>query len=110
MLGPGALEIILAKRFEKDYHIKPLIEYESEGIGFSVDLDVPEGETKADVAIREWMSDAIKNDAFSLLGYQKDFNGRRKPSYDEFMNKAKPYTGDDGYQNAKDARDYDMKR
>lgn len=31
-------------------------------------------------------------------------------SYDEFMNKAKPYTGDDGYQNAKDARDYDMKR
>lgn len=31
------------------------------------------------------MSDAIKNDAFSLLGYQKDFNGRRKPSYDEFM-------------------------
>ena len=74
---------ILAKRFEKDYHIKPLTEYESEGIGFSVDLDVPEGETKADVAIREWMSDAIKNDVFSLLGYQKDFNGRRKPSYDE---------------------------
>ena len=76
---------ILAKRFEKDYHIKPLTEYESEGIGFSVDLDVPEGETKADVAIREWLSDAIKNDVFSLLGYQKDFNGRRKPSYDEFM-------------------------
>ena len=39
----------------------------------------------ADVTIREWMSDAIKNDAYSLLGYQKDFNGKRKPSYDEFM-------------------------
>lgn len=76
---------IAAKRIEKDFHIKPLTEYESEGIGFSVDLDVPEGETKADIVIREWMTDAIKNDAFSLLGYQKDFKARRKPSYDEFM-------------------------
>jgi len=76
---------ISAKRVEKDYHITPLNEYESEGIGFSVALDVPEGETKADIAIREWMSDAIKNDAFSLLGYQKDFKARRNPSYDEFM-------------------------
>ena len=83
--GSKATAPISAKRVVKDFHIKPLTEYESEGIGFSVDLDVPEGETMADVTIREWMSDAIKNDAYSLLGYQKDFNGKRKPSYDEFM-------------------------
>lgn len=74
-----------AKRVIKDYHIKPLNEYENEGIGFSVVLDVPEGETKADFAIREWMTDAIKTDVFSLLGYQKDFKARRNPSYDEFL-------------------------
>lgn len=79
------------KRTVKDFYIKPRNEYESEGIGFSVDLDVPEGETKADVAIREWMSDAIKSDAFSLLGYQKDFKARKSPSYNEFMSALDSY-------------------
>ena len=83
--GGEATAQITAKRIVKDFHIQPQSEYESEGIGFSVDLDVPEGETTADVAIREWMSDAIKNDAFSLLGYQKEFRAKRKPSYEDFI-------------------------
>lgn len=89
--GSKAAVAQTAKRFEKDYHITPQNEYESDGIGFSVDLDVPEGDEMSDVAIRGWMINAIKNDVFSLLGYQKEFAVRSKPSYNEFVSLLNDY-------------------
>lgn len=40
--------------------------------GFYVDLDIPKGDSEADRAVREWMLKSIKDDAFSLLGYEQD--------------------------------------
>lgn len=59
-------------RFTKDYFIRPRTPYESVDAGFDVDLDIPAGNSDCDNAIREWMVSAIRDDAFSLLGYQKD--------------------------------------
>lgn len=59
-------------RFTKKYLIQPRSQYESVEAGFDVDLDIPKGTADCDNAIREWMVSSIKDDAFSLLGFQRD--------------------------------------
>lgn len=59
-------------RFTKDYFIQPRNQYESVDAGFDVDLDIPKGNRDCDKTIREWMISSIKDDAFSLLGCNKD--------------------------------------
>lgn len=61
-----------AIRFIKKYFIQPRSQYESVEAGFDVDLDIPKGTADYDNAIREWMVSSIKDDAFSLLGFQRD--------------------------------------
>lgn len=59
-------------RFTKKYFIQPRSQYESVEAGFDVDLDIPKGTDDCDNAIREWMMSSIKDDAFSLLGLQRE--------------------------------------
>lgn len=59
-------------RFTKKYFIQPRSQYESVEAGFDVDLDIPNGTTDCDNAIREWMMSSIRDDAFSLLNLLKD--------------------------------------
>lgn len=59
-------------RFTKKYFIKPRSQFESVEAGFDVDLDIPKGAADCDNAIREWMVSSVKDDAFSLLGFQRD--------------------------------------
>lgn len=60
------------EEFSKDYYIQPRNIYESVEAGFRVNLDIPKGDSEVDRAIREWMTEAIKDDVFPLLGYQRD--------------------------------------
>lgn len=59
-------------RFTKKYFIQPRSQYESVEAGFDVDLDIPNGTTDCDNAIREWMMYSIRDDAFSLLNLPKE--------------------------------------
>ena len=59
-------------RFTKKYFVNPRSQYESVEAGFDVDLDIPKGTADCDNAIREWMMSSIKDDAFSLLGFQRE--------------------------------------
>lgn len=59
-------------KFTKNYYIQSKYIYGNAKAGFGVDLDIPQGDSNADRAIREWMVASIKDDAFSLLGYQKE--------------------------------------
>ena len=63
---------ISVERTIKDYHIKPRNKYESMDAGFTVDLEIPKGNTGADRSIREWMMTAVKDDAFFQLERYKD--------------------------------------
>ena len=60
------------EKFSKSYYIPSRSKYENVEAGFNVDLDIPKGDSEADRAVREWMLKAIKDDAFSLLGYERD--------------------------------------
>lgn len=60
------------EKFSKSYYIQSRSEYENMKAGFYVDLDIPKGDSEADRAVREWMLKSIKDDAFSLLGYEQD--------------------------------------
>jgi len=70
-------------RLSRDYYIKPQNEYENVNAGFYVELDIPKGNSEADKAIRGWMLESIKDDAFSLLDYQKDIPVIKSPTPDE---------------------------
>lgn len=63
---------ISVERTIKDYHIKPRNKYESMDAGFTVDLEIPKGNTGADRSIREWMMTAVRDDAFFQLESSKD--------------------------------------
>lgn len=60
------------EKFSKSYYIQSRNEYGNMKAGFYVDLDIPKGDLEADRAVREWMLKSIKDDAFSLLGYEQD--------------------------------------
>lgn len=64
---------ISVERTIKDYHIKPRNKYESMDAGFTVDLEIPKGNTGADRSIREWMMTAVRDDAFFQLEAAKIF-------------------------------------
>lgn len=59
-------------RFTKKYFVTPRSLYGSGEAGFGVDLDIPKGTADCDNAIREWMVSSIKDDAFSLLDFQRE--------------------------------------
>lgn len=69
------------KYFERDYCIKPETEYIREGIGFTVDLDIPKSDSQTDAAIREWLMKSVKDDVFSLLGRQNEVHVGRADTY-----------------------------
>lgn len=77
------------ERLKHDYFIKPRNEYESDEVGFRVDLDVPKGNTKAEQAIRQWMIDAIAKDVFSLLG--EAFPTSNSKTYNEIKSSLDKY-------------------
>lgn len=60
------------ERLTRDYHIKPRNEQETMNAGFTVNLDIPKGNAKSDLAIREWMMAAIRDDAFFQLENGRD--------------------------------------
>lgn len=55
------------EHFKKDYFIKPRTEYEYGRAGYDLDIEMPIGKNVADMAIRQWMQEQIRNEAFSLL-------------------------------------------
>lgn len=75
------------EKVEKSYylqtdHVREDTEME---IGFDLDIEVPQSGSQADVAIREWMLEAIMKDVFSVLGYQDELDAVKKPSFQKMM-------------------------
>lgn len=58
-------------RFFKNYDAGSKRKSEDIIVGLKLNLDIPVGNADSDKAIREWMTSAIKNDAFSLFECQK---------------------------------------
>lgn len=55
------------ERLTRDYDIEPRNDSDDIQAGIHVDMDVPKGNAKADLAIRQWLMGAIADDAFSLV-------------------------------------------
>lgn len=54
-------------RFSKKYFVQPRTKYESVEAGYSVDIDIPTGNSLADQSIRKWIMESVKDEAFELL-------------------------------------------
>ena len=79
------------ERLVKDYYVKPRSEYEMVEAGFSVDLDIPKGNTDSDKAIRKWMISAIRDDAFFLLENNKDIPVGKCTSLNDMLHSLDEY-------------------
>lgn len=57
-------------RFSKRYFVQPRTNYESAEAGYSVEVDIPIGNSSASRSIRNWIMESVKDEAFELLGYR----------------------------------------
>lgn len=54
-------------RFMKKYFVQPRTKYESVNAGYSLDIDIPAGNSLSDKSIRKWITESVKDEVFELL-------------------------------------------